>query len=118
LLLVLAFQPSKAENLTERLKNTIEKQGIHKGIRLYKLLKNEVSFNLLEKTLNDLGYQLLNEGNTKEALKIFKLNQVEFPNLEVANTSLISAYMVYEKVDKVHRYFDKSLKLNTLNVQS
>ena len=83
LVLISTFQPSKAENLTERLRNTIEKKGIQEGIRLYKSLKNEVNFSLLEKTLDDLGYQLLNDGNTKEAIKIFKLNQREFPNSEV-----------------------------------
>lgn len=117
-LLISTFQASKAENLTERLKNTIEKQGIQKGIRLYKLLKNDVNFNLLEKTLDDLGYQLLNDGNTKEAIKIFKLNQGEFPNSEIANASLASAYTVSGKVNKARRYFDKSLKNNSLNVQS
>ena len=118
LVLILTFQTSKAENLTERLRNTIEKKGIQEGIKLYKSLKNEVNFNLLEKTLDDLGYQLLNDGNTKEAIKIFKLNQKEFPNSEVANASLASAYTVYGKVNKAHHYFDKSLKMNPLNVQS
>ena len=118
LMLISTFQPSKAENLTERLRNTIEKKGIHEGIKLYKSMKNEVNFSLLEKTLDDLGYQLLNDGNTKEAIKIFKLNQREFPNSEVTNASLASAYTVYGKVDKARRHFDKSLKINPLNVQS
>ena len=118
LMLISTFQPSKAENLTERLRNTIEKKGIHEGIKLYKSMKNEVNFSLLEKTLDDLGYQLLNDGNTKEAIKIFKLNQREFPNSEVTNASLASAYTVYGKVDKARKHFDKSLKINPLNVQS
>ncbi len=117
-LLILTFQTSKAENLTERLKNTIEKQGIQKGISLYKTLKNDINFKLLEKTLDDLGYQLLNDGNTKEAIKIFKLNQGEFTNSEMANASLASAYTVSGKVNKARRYFDKTLKTNSLNVQS
>ena len=54
-LLVLAFQLSKAENLTETLKNTIEKQGIQAAIKQYKLLKNDLNSNLSEKTLDDLG---------------------------------------------------------------
>jgi tetratricopeptide (TPR) repeat protein len=118
LLLISTAQTSKAENLTKKLKNTIEKQGIQKGINLYKILKNDINFKLLEKTLDDLGYQLLNNGNTKEAIKIFKLNQKEFPNSEVANASLASAYTVFGKVYKARRYFDKSLKMNALNVQS
>ena len=118
LLLISMFQPLKAENLTERLRNTIEKKGIQQGIKLYKSLKNEVNFSLLEKTLDDLGYQLLNDGNTKEAIKIFKLNQKEFPNSEVANASLASAYSVFGKLNKARRYFDKTLKANPLNVQS
>ena len=118
LMLISTFQPSKAENLTERLRNTIEKKGIHEGIKLYKSMKNEVNFSLLKKTLDDLGYQLLNDGNTKEAIKIFKLNQREFPNSEVTNASLASAYTVYGKVDKARKHFDKSLKINPLNVQS
>ena len=72
----------------------------------------------MEKTLDDLGYQLLNDGNTKEAIKIFRLNQVEFPSSEMANASLASAYIVYGKVNKARKYFDKFLKMNTLNVQS
>ena len=118
LLLVLTFQISKAENLTERLKTTIEKQGIQEGIKQYKLLKIEANFNLSEKTLDDLGYQLLNEGDTEGAIKIFKLNQEEFPNSEVANASLASAYSVYGDVDKAHKYFNKALKINELNVQA
>jgi tetratricopeptide (TPR) repeat protein len=118
LLLVLTFQISKAENLTERLKNTIEKQGIQEGIKQYRLLKNEASFSLSEKTLDDLGYQLLNEGDTEGAIKIFKLNQEEFPNSEVANASLASAYTVCGDVHKAHKYFDKVLKMNELNVQA
>ena len=61
LLLFLTAQISKAENLTEKLKNTIEKQGIQEGIRQYKLLKIEANFNLSEKTLDDLGYQSWDE---------------------------------------------------------
>jgi tetratricopeptide (TPR) repeat protein len=117
-LLVLTFQISKAENLTEKLKNTIEKQGIKEGIRQYILLKNDLNFNFSENTLNDLGYQLLNEGDTEGAIKIFKLNQEEFPNSEVANASLASAYAVYGDVSKSRKYFDKALKMNELNVQS
>ncbi len=118
LLLVLTFQISKAENLTTTLKNTIEKQGIQEGIKQYKLLKNEASFSLSEKTLDDLGYQLLNEGDTDGAIKIFKLNQEEFPNSETTNASLASAYTICGDVNKAHKYFNKALKVNTLNVQA
>ena len=118
LLSILTFQISKAENLMERLKITIEKQGIQEGIRQYKLLKNEANFNLSEKTLDDLGYQLLNEGDTDEAIKIFKLNQAEFPNSEITNASLASAYTVCGDVNKAHKYFSKVLKINELNVQA
>ena len=81
-------------------------------------MKNDINFNLLEKTLDDLGYQLLNDGNTKEAIKILRLNQVEFPSSEMVNASLASAYIVYGKVNKARKYFDKFLKMNTLNIQS
>ena len=118
LLLVLTFQISKAENLTERLKNTIEKQGIQEGIKQYKNLKNDLNFNFSEKTLDDLGYQLLNEGDTDGAIKIFHLNQEEFPNSETANASLASAYAVCGDQNKAHKYFDKALKMNKLNVQA
>jgi tetratricopeptide (TPR) repeat protein len=118
LLLLINSQISKAENLTERLKNTIEKQGIQEGIKQYKNLKNDLNFYSSEKTLDDLGYQLLNEGDTKGAIKIFKLNQEEFPNSEIANASLASAYTVGGDANKAHKYFDKALKVNNLNVQA
>jgi tetratricopeptide (TPR) repeat protein len=118
LLLLINSQISQAENLTERLKNTIEKQGIQEGIKQYKLLKNEVNFNFSVKTLDDLGYQLLNEGDTEGAIKILHLNQEEFSNSETANASLASAYTVIGDASKARKYFNKALKINDLNVQA
>jgi tetratricopeptide (TPR) repeat protein len=92
-------------------------EELQKGIRSIEI-KELFPETVTENTLNDLGYQLLNEGDTDGAIKIFQLNQEKFPNSEIANASLASAYVVYGDMKNAHRYFDKALNINSLNVQA
>jgi tetratricopeptide (TPR) repeat protein len=104
--------------LTEQLQIVAKKEGLNKAISYYKTLKENHLSNLTVNTLDDLGYSLLNNGDTEGAIRIFKLNQKEFPNSEVTNASLASAYSVYGNKDCAKMYFDKVLKNNPLNVQA
>jgi tetratricopeptide (TPR) repeat protein len=106
------------ENISENLQKIIEKQGIEKGMEAFEMLKNHPQMFFIENTLNEIGYSLLNNGDTEGAIKIFTLNQKEFPNSEVANASLASAYSVYGDKKSAKKYFDKTLEINSLNVQA
>jgi tetratricopeptide (TPR) repeat protein len=107
-----------SENIGENLKRIIEKQGVEKGIGAFEILKNNPQITFTENTLDEIGYSLLNNGDTEGAIKIFTLNQKEFPNLEVTNASLASAYSVYGDKKSAQKYFDKVLIINPLNVQA
>ena len=68
-----------------------------------------------ENRMNILGYQQLQAGNTAEAIELFKLNVIAYP--ESANTydSLGEAYMVNGDKELAIRNYQKSLELNPDN---
>jgi tetratricopeptide (TPR) repeat protein len=105
-------------DLTEQLQMVAQKEGLNKAISYYKILKESHLSNVTVSTLDDLGYSLLNNGDTEGAIKIFTLNQKEFPNSEVTNASLASAYSVYGDKKLAKKYFDKTLAINPLNIQA
>ena len=65
--------------------------------------------------MNILGYQQLQSGKTKEAIELFKLNVMAYP--ESANTydSLGEAYMINGDKELAIQNYNKSLKLNPDN---
>lgn len=86
------------ETQKESIYLTIRKEcekDIDKGIKLYKKLKkdkpNEYDFSN-ESELNQLGYELIGEGKTNSAIKIFSLNVSEFPNSSNVYDSRGEAY--------------------------
>jgi tetratricopeptide (TPR) repeat protein len=68
-----------------------------------------------ETQMNILGYQQLQAGKTKEAIELFKLNVIAYP--ESANTydSLGEAYMIDGDKELAIQNYRKSLKLNPDN---
>lgn len=71
-----------------------------------------------ENELNTLGYQYLNNGETKDAIEIFKLLVSEFPNSSNAYDSLGEAYYKDNDLDQSHKNYQKSLKLNHNNANA
>lgn len=68
-----------------------------------------------ETRMNNLGYQYLQSGQTKEAIELFKLNVLVYP--ESANTydSLGEAYMINGDRELAIQNYKKSLELNPDN---
>ena len=68
-----------------------------------------------ETRMNILGYQYLQAGKTKDAIELFKLNVVAYP--ESANTydSLGEAYMINGDKELAIQNYNKSLELNPDN---
>ena len=73
----------------------------------------DASFNMEEDfLLNRVGYDLLGEDRTKEALEIFKVNTELFP--DVANTwdSLAEAYSKDGQKEEAVRFYKKTIEVN------
>lgn len=114
----LIWDAPNLKNWVKIMREYIQKQGLKKGIEELKVLKNNPDFSFSEKTLDELGYSLLNNGDTDEAIEIFQINQMEFPMSEITNASLASAYIVYGDRKNAQKYFDNTLIINPLNVQA
>ncbi len=65
--------------------------------------------------LNNLGYQLINDGRTEDAIKIFKLLVSEFPNSANPYDSLGEAYLLSGNKELSLKNYKKSLELNPEN---
>lgn len=62
--------------------------------------------------LNTYGYQLINDGKTAEAVKIFELNAKRHPNDPNVHDSLGEGYMMNGQNDMAIKSFKKSLGMN------
>lgn len=82
----------------------------------YTKYKNESGFPFLkEREMNDLGYKYLQEGKTKEAIVLFKINTVAFPNSANTYDSLGEAYLKDGQTDLAIENYKKSLELDPNN---
>jgi CubicO group peptidase (beta-lactamase class C family) len=79
-----------------------------------KLTKNNTYY-LNENEMNAAGYQFMNENKVKEAITIFKLNTVAFPQSANTFDSLGEAYMVDGDNNNAIINYEKSLELNPKN---
>lgn len=80
------------------------------------LKKNQPqTYDFQERHLNNLGYNFLNQGKFKEAIRVFQLNVEAYPNSSNVYDSLGEAYMKNgEKAPAIENY-EKSLKLDPGN---
>lgn len=74
----------------------------------------EISF-LREREMNELGYRLLQEGKTKEAITLFKINTIAFPSSANTYDSLGEAYLKDGQTNLAIENYKKSLELNPNN---
>src|SRR6185503_14841310 len=76
------------------LQKTITEKGIEAGVAQYRDLKanQSATYDFAEPELNQLGYELLRSGKSREAIEIFKLNVETYPKAANAYDSLGEAY--------------------------
>ncbi len=74
--------------------------------------------NLPQDVLNDLGYQLLNDGRIEEAIKVFQYNIDLYPGSSNAYDSLAEAFKDKGDEKKAIEYYQKSLDLFPGNVNA
>jgi tetratricopeptide (TPR) repeat protein len=64
-----------------------------------------------ENETNLLGYQLLQEGNAKDAVEVFKLNVEAYPASANTYDSLSDAYLALGNKDEALRYAEKAIEM-------
>jgi CubicO group peptidase (beta-lactamase class C family) len=95
----------------------ISSHGIDAAVKQYNDLKKEQqqTYDFSERLLNRLGYNLMNQGKMKEAIRVFQLNVEAYPASSNVYDSLGEAYMKNgDKAPAIENY-EKSLKLDPAN---
>jgi len=104
-------------SIAEAMLETILNSDVNAAIAQYKELKTTSSdkYNFKENELNNLGYQLMKVGKTKDAVEILKLNAEMFPNSANVYDSLGEACMMNGDNKSAKENYEKSLELNPKN---
>lgn len=77
--------------------------------------KNKTEFDISEGGINSFGYNILGEGKNEDALKIFKLNTVLYPNQFNTWDSYGECLLILGKKEEGIKAYKKSLELNPKN---
>ena len=93
----------------------IQDKGIDAGITYYKTIKDSENFDLNEREMNAMGYQLMQADKPDDAAKVFKLIVDEFPESSNAYDSYGEALMALGKNDLAIINYKKSVELNPNN---
>lgn len=103
--------------ISDMLLLTYVQSGIDSTINQYNAIKSEGSdkYNFKEVQLNSLGYEILKTGKTKDAIEIFKLNVIAYPNSFNVYDSIGEAYMMDGNNEMAILNFKKSLEFNPGN---
>ncbi len=106
------------QSLAQILFDTILSHGIESAVKKYHLLKKtrQGDYELSERAMNSLGYELLNRKRVKDAIEVFKLNVEAFPEAWNVYDSLGEAYMVNGDKELAIQNYQKSLELNPQNI--
>ncbi len=94
----------------------IKMRSIDKALEFYKKLSNHPAkkmFILNENELNNLGYQMLKEGEPKNAIKLFKLNVDEYPESANVYDSLAEAYLINGDLINAENNYSKAQSIQT-----
>ena len=93
----------------------IEDKGIEAGIAHYNKIKDAEDYNLSEREMNDIGYQLMGSDKVEEASKVFQLIVETYPKSSNAYDSLGESYMKMGTNDLAIMNYRKSVELNPNN---
>ena len=114
----LAEQREKIKNLNRKKLTDLQDEGktIDEIILIVKQGEGkEPQFDLRENWMNNFGYQLLNQGNKEDALKIFKLNTELHPNASNTFDSYGECLLGLGDKENAKIAYKKSLELNPKN---
>lgn len=102
--------------LGEELGEQYRAKGIDAALEHYADLKLRYysggAYDFGERSLNDLGFELLGKGDAAAAIKIFKLNTDEFPKSANTWDSLAEGYMKAGDIKLATQYYEKVLEMD------
>ncbi len=109
--------PLVKEPVAKTLYETVMRSGVEAATARYRELKasRAAEFDLTEGQLNTLGYELLQQKRTADAIEVFKLNVEAFPESGNGYDSLAEAYMKAGEKDLAIKSYAKSLELDPRN---
>jgi 3-oxoadipate enol-lactonase len=95
-------------------------KGVAEAVRAFEeaRTRNDHSLYFSEKRLNQAGYGYLQAGKVKEAIELFKLNVLAYPDSWNSYDSLAEAYMADGDKAMAISYYEKSLQLNPGNTNA
>jgi CubicO group peptidase (beta-lactamase class C family) len=107
-------------SIAEKLYGVINNHGIQSAVRMYDSLKtsNNDEYDFGPSELNTLGYQLLGEDKTNEAVRIFELNVATYPTLSNAFDSLVEAYLKNGNKEAAIKSYKKAVELDQDNINA
>jgi tetratricopeptide (TPR) repeat protein len=113
------FDRQRTIPASEELTRIINRSGVDKAIERYHKMKKQFRtiyrYNTSEQEINSLGYMLLRDDKTEEAIAIFKLNVAEHPKAWNVYDSLGEAYMKKGESELAIENYQKSIELNPNN---
>ncbi len=104
-------------SIARALQTTIREKGLEAAIAQYREVKATKSqdYDFSEGELNQLGYSLLQDGRTDEAIAIFTLNVESFPKSSNPYDSLAEAYSAKGEKALAIKNYAHSIELNPAN---
>jgi len=110
-----AYYMLPKKSLAYGMLDVLDESGLDQALLWFEETKDEGTYGLVESEVNSAGYSLLNKGMVKEAIAVFTLNTVEFP--ESANTydSLGEAYVADGNKAKGLENYKKTVELQPNN---
>ena len=93
----------------------IDADGLASGIEWFNRNKDSKNYSLDESEINSIGYRLLREENIKEAIAIFNLNVLQFPESSNVYDSIGEAYADDDNDELAILNYQKSLDLDPDN---
>ena len=103
------------KSIADELLAEIENKGMDAGITLYKAIKDSEVYDLNERDMNAMGYQLMGSKKVEEAANVFELIIEAFPKSSNAYDSYGEALMTLGKNDDAIKNYRKSVELNPNN---
>lgn len=102
-------------SLAFELLDALSDQGVTSGLNTYNKLKNDPVYAIAEGEMNRVGYELLQNGKTKEAIEVFRINAETYPKSGNAYDSLGEAYLKDGNKKLAIANYQKSIELDPKN---
>ena len=103
------------KSVADAIWTVIEDKGIDAGIAHFNSIKDAEGYDLSEREMNIIGYQLMASDKFEAASRVFQLNVDAFPTSSNTYDSLGESFMKLGKKDLAIRNYRKSVELNPNN---